>query len=77
MSPSATSFTPIADRVPRWSSTGHASARAALLSTPHSSQRAIVMGAQAMSSGPPSRRNHPITTLPCLAHTPIAAVKSP
>ncbi len=81
MSPSATSLTPAAERIPRWSSTGYAGARLdscpVLLSTLHSSQRAIIIGAQAKSIGTASRRNHPTATPPRLAHTPIAAVKSP
>jgi len=81
MSPSATSLAPAAERVPHWSSTGHASARPdscpTLLPTPHSSQRDIIMGAQARSIGPAGSRNHPTVMPPRLAHTPSAAVKSP
>jgi hypothetical protein len=53
MSASAISLTRASERVPRWSSSSHASARpdrcSALLSTPHSSPRAIVMAPQAAS----------------------------
>jgi hypothetical protein len=81
MSASAASLTRAAERVPRWSSTGHARARPhrspALLSTPHSSQRAIVMGAQAKPISPTIGRNHPMDAPPRQTATSIAAVKSP
>ncbi len=81
MNPSATSFTRAAERVPRWSSTGHAGARPdrwpALLPALHFSQRAIVMGAQAKLIGPTTERNYPTAAPPRLTPTSIAAVKSP
>ena len=81
MTASATSPTRAAEPVPRWSSTGHARARPhrspALLSTLHSSQKAIAMGARAKPIGLTSRRYHLIATPLRLTPTPIAAVKSP
>jgi hypothetical protein len=81
MSASASARTRASERVPRWSSTGHASARPdrspALLSAPHSSPKAIVIAAQAKSIGPTSTRIHPTAAPPRLAPTRIAAIKSP
>ena len=81
MSPRTTSFTPAAEPIPRWSSTGHTSARhhscPRWLSTPHTSQRAIVMAAPVKSSGPAGNRNHPAVITPRRARTPSTAVKSP
>jgi hypothetical protein len=81
MSARATFFALAAERVPRWSSTGNASPRldkcSQLLATPLSSQKAIVIGAQAKPISQTSRRNHPTATSPSLVPTPIAAVKSP
>ena len=81
MSASAISLTRACERVPRWSSSSHDSARpdrcSALLSTPHSSPRAIVLAPQAKPIGPTTSRNHPIATPPRPAPTIIAAVKSP
>jgi hypothetical protein len=81
MTPSATAHTRIAERVPRWSSTSHASARPdsrpALHSTPHSSPRAVVIGAEATPIGLTSTRNHTTATPPRVEPTLIAAIKSP
>ena len=81
MSASATSPPRAAERVPRWSSTGHARTRPdrwpALLPARHSSPRDIVMGARAKPIGLPSRRYHLIATPLRLTPTPITAVKSP
>jgi hypothetical protein len=81
MSASATSLPWAAERVPRWSSTGHARARPARsptsLSTPPSSRSDTVMAAQWKPIDPTSGRNHPMDALPHLAPTPITAVKSP
>jgi len=48
-----------------------------LLSTPRSSTKAIVMGAQANPIGPTSTRNRTTATVRRLAFTLIAAIKSP
>ena len=81
MSASATSFTRAAERVPRWSSTGHARVRPdrspALLPALLSSHRAIVMAARVELIGPTSRRNHTSATPPRLTPTLIVAIKSP
>ena len=78
---SASVLTHTAERVPRWSSTGHARARldgrAAWLSTPLSSPKATVIGAQVKSVGCTRTRNHPTAPLPRHAPTLIAALKSP
>ena len=81
MSAGSTSLTCATERVPRWSSTGHARTRPdgwpALLPALHSSQKTIVLGAQANPISPASWRNHTTVALAFLATTPIAAVKSP
>jgi hypothetical protein len=81
MSASATPLSRAAERLPRWSSTGHASARPdrspALLPTPLASPRAIVIAAHAKPIGPIVRCNHPTATAPRLAPTLIAEIKSP
>jgi hypothetical protein len=46
MSASANPRTRTAERLPRWSSTGHAGARPAQLSAPHSAPIPILIGAQ-------------------------------
>ena len=69
------------ERVPRWSSTGHADPRPqtcpALLAARRSSQRGVVTGAPAKPIGPVSGHNQPTAAPPLLATNPFAAVKSP
>jgi len=70
-----------ANRVPRWSPTGHAALRPkrcpALLAARHSSQGSVLTGAPAKPIAPTSGHNQPADTPPLLATNPIAAVKSP
>ena len=81
MTASASALTRAAERVPHWSSTSRAGARPdrcpALISTPRSSTKTIVMGAQANPIGPTSTRNRTTATVRRLAFTLIAAIKSP
>ena len=75
------SATRAAERIPRWSSTGYAWARPhrspALLSTSHSSQKAIVMGARDKPISPTIGCNHPMDAPPRQTAKSIAAVKPP
>ena len=81
MSASAKAASRAAKRIPRGSSTGHASARPdrrpPLPSTSHSFPSAIVIGAQTKPIAPASSRNHPTAMLPHPAPTLTAAIKSP
>ena len=81
MSASATFLIYPAERVPRWSSTRHASARPdawpTLLLALHSTQRPMVVGAPAKPIGPTSKRNHPTAAPRRLTPTPIAELKPP
>jgi hypothetical protein len=81
MSAGVASPTRAAERLPRWSSTGHARARpdrwSALLPALHSSQKDVVVSAPAKPVGASSRSNHSTAVPPRLNSTPIAAVKSP
>ena len=80
MSAATTSRTRIAKRVPRWSQPGHGDARPdncpAALSKGQSSQKAIVIAAQA-SPRPTSARHLLTAALSRLASAVNAAIKSP
>jgi hypothetical protein len=81
MNAGTTSLSCAAERLPRWSSTGHDRARPdrRLVPLPAllSSQKTIVLGARAEPIGLTSRRNLPTAARQRLTLTSITAVKSP